>query len=870
MPGAPDVRVRLSAEGVSEVVGAFRQIQAEAARTAKQSRLAGEGHAFLNQQLTSLKALLPTLAVGALVTGFIALAKSGLELADNLGKTQQKTQLSADTLSAWSFAARYADVEQEALSKGLVKFTKSMDDYDKGATKARGSVKDLFGDKNALQGLTMDQRLQKIMQRMVELGPSAMRTGAAITLFGKAGADLLPVMDELGAQGLDVLRERAKKLGLTFDDDALKAAENLNRSLITMKAEAQGMATQFLMGLAPNLANAANAITDATAEGGVSGFQKIGVYAGYVINGIVAAFIIVGDTIAFVLNEGRLLWDDFGNYAKDTLKGVWTAMKMGAGQVMPGGNPFLFFGKSDFERLYQPGSNQFLTRLQSFFEGTQKRVAALFAAPPEVKGKKPNPETNQPDEGKAAKAALDLAQAEADAKLKVASAIQKQQEAAERERYDKGLESLREYYAARLAIVERQGQAEVAAAQAKLDALKTAPLGDELPAERQAKIVAAQAEVDTKRIDVQTQINALKGEEARETETLQQKSLDFEKKIAKSAGDRYAQAKAAIDAEAAQLDALLRKMGVAEAERAKRVEAFRSAGYQAADFDELQRQATQAMNLLDTERERINQQVQGGLLFDFEGEQKKMALEQQRLPLLRQIADEMTRSAITPEQIQAAADFASRVDGLAVASNKAALEMANFKASVEQALTSELSNWLSSGIDQASSLGDAFRGLAASIVGSLRQIAAQMLATYLVQKLLGFLGFAAPTPVKAAGGGLIRGPGSGTSDSIPARLSNGEYVVRAAAVRQPGALELLDGLNFRARQVRRMHTPNFADGGLVDLPAGGGGSKAGLSATLDLDPALVLKRLEATPEFERVIVRTAGRNQKAMKQALGR
>ncbi|TYP88435.1 hypothetical protein [Blastococcus xanthinilyticus] len=45
------------------------------------------------------------------------------------------------------------------------------------------------------------------------------------------------------------------------------------------------------------------------------------------------------------------------------------------------------------------------------------------------------------------------------------------------------------------------------------------------------------------------------------------------------------------------------------------------------------------------------------------------------------------------------------------------------------------------------------------------------------------------TGVAAASGGYIRGPGTGTSDSIPAWLSNGEYVTRAmmtAAVGRPG------------------------------------------------------------------------------------
>ena len=40
--------------------------------------------------------------------------------------------------------------------------------------------------------------------------------------------------------------------------------------------------------------------------------------------------------------------------------------------------------------------------------------------------------------------------------------------------------------------------------------------------------------------------------------------------------------------------------------------------------------------------------------------------------------------------------------------------------------------------------------------------------------------------VFAAGGGEIMGPGTGTSDSIPARLSDGEYVFTAKAVRGAG------------------------------------------------------------------------------------
>jgi TP901 family phage tail tape measure protein len=64
-----------------------------------------------------------------------------------------------------------------------------------------------------------------------------------------------------------------------------------------------------------------------------------------------------------------------------------------------------------------------------------------------------------------------------------------------------------------------------------------------------------------------------------------------------------------------------------------------------------------------------------------------------------------------------------------------------------------------------------------------------------------------------ASGGHVRGPGTGTSDSIPARLSNGEYVIRAAAVRKYGQ-GMFDQLN---RGVAK-----FASGGPVRKFANGG------------------------------------------------
>lgn len=59
---------------------------------------------------------------------------------------------------------------------------------------------------------------------------------------------------------------------------------------------------------------------------------------------------------------------------------------------------------------------------------------------------------------------------------------------------------------------------------------------------------------------------------------------------------------------------------------------------------------------------------------------------------------------------------------------------------------------------------------------------------------------------KMAGGGRVRGPGGPRSDKVPAMLSNGEHVTRAAMVQKHG--KLLDAINAD-------RVPRFAAGGIV-------------------------------------------------------
>lgn len=176
---------------------------------------------------------------------------------------------------------------------------------------------------------------------------------------------------------------------------------------------------------------------------------------------------------------------------------------------------------------------------------------------------------------------------------------------------------------------------------------------------------------------------------------------------------------------------------------------------------------------------------------------------------------------------------------------------------------------------------DLFLNAARSIVSALFEVEARMFAVYLVQqslRLFGGGGGGLSSVVQLAGdvgggvaaaeGGFISGPGGPTSDSIPARLSNGEYVINAAAVQRAG-VGFLDAVNSLGGMgtIRPRRYAGYAAGGLV-APANGSGDGSNHTITLGLEDGMVLRHLESSTG-EAVLLKFAERNRNKLRQLLG-
>lgn len=195
------------------------------------------------------------------------------------------------------------------------------------------------------------------------------------------------------------------------------------------------------------------------------------------------------------------------------------------------------------------------------------------------------------------------------------------------------------------------------------------------------------------------------------------------------------------------------------------------------------------------------------------------ALKQVREAARKKGDQDWQNKQLSPDQIKAIDDvsaaYARQADSL-----RKTQEAFDLTKDVTKGFLSDFLNDLESGKDVWESFGDAALNALNKIADKLIDMAMDQLIGNIFQSLGGGIGqFPGGFGVASssgfadmlglAGGGRVDGPGTGTSDSIPARLSKGEFVVNADATRKFGPL--LDAINS-GRVLK------FASGGMVGAP----------------------------------------------------
>ena len=185
-------------------------------------------------------------------------------------------------------------------------------------------------------------------------------------------------------------------------------------------------------------------------------------------------------------------------------------------------------------------------------------------------------------------------------------------------------------------------------------------------------------------------------------------------------------------------------------------------------------------------------------------------IDNRRLEMLIRLHDEMNKGAQKEAQsmqmsFQTASDLAGALAGLAEEAGAGAPVVAVL--GMAQAIAS-----MGAALSKAFSTGNIWEGIAASItaIATITSVISQM-------KSLNSTAAEEGAKYHYARGGLVTGPGTGTSDSIAARLSNGEAVMTARAVVDWGPVLSMMNVSSGGNAIPTSHLPERRAGGMREM-----------------------------------------------------
>jgi len=801
----------------------------------------------LESTFKGLGSTIAALGVGVGLGALVGTLRSVAEEADKIGKAAQKVGITTEALSALRHAADLSDVSFEALTTGLVRLSKNMSD----AAQGTGDAKDAFAAlkinvERAGGGLKgTDEILAELADKFAEMEDSTGKTALAVKIFGRAGADLIPLLNA-GSSGLAEMRAEAERLGIIIDSKTAKAAEEFNDNMTRLKRTVDGLAVSTFTPLIKQLADFTSAAFDATREthslaaalGALAvakGRQALGASVGEQLaqarrdleSTIAAQQGVFGSGfLSQPLLEARRTWLE--NYIA-TLKAVQRQ------EALALGGP----GAMDPRDL----------RLQG-------RLAPAPALPREPIGQRALRAANVIDEAKRAADALASLE-EARAKAAVAQEQKLAQirlDLLDRFHAD-GLIGEEDYWNRRLEIQRAALQSSISATEREIalrqEAVAKAPKGtaDYLTALKELEDAQRRRndlEQDLGVISTKNYLDAEKAAKAYSDEVTQTyaEQLRFQGRVAEATAQEI---------ELQQRAARTRALAQGDTAQVIRLDEIRKATIARSEFNEVEQRGQDILRDLAAEEERIQNSRRVGATTELESLARTSAARQKAVEELKAISAELGTIAVSskiPELERQAEEFQLQMESLAATSD---LLAEKFDAIGESALGQLFDDVISG----SKSAKEAIEDFGKSVVSEINKLVAQELGRKLYGSLFEAVG-GGGTSLGGLLGGLFTGKGIGSifgGGTISSNLG-AELIAQGVAGFQHGGIFRVGGFGGPDSQLVPMRltpgervqitppgqTSSVANNITVNVNAGGTGSGGASAGQVGMEVGFAVQR----------------------------
>lgn len=200
--------------------------------------------------LASKAGLALSASVLAASAGMGILFKRTIDTAGVLHDLSSQTGISVANLQAMTQVAGEAGVAQEGLAGAIKKMQVSLGGLQAGTkaqTEAFGALGLSYSD---FAGLSPDEQFARLAASIASIEDPMLKTNAAIDVFGKAGADLIPMMQGYGA-AVAAAAAHQEALGIAMSDADAAQLDDLGDSMGRLGDSAEGAATQFAILFGP-------------------------------------------------------------------------------------------------------------------------------------------------------------------------------------------------------------------------------------------------------------------------------------------------------------------------------------------------------------------------------------------------------------------------------------------------------------------------------------------------------------------------------------------------------------------------------------------------------------------------------------------
>jgi hypothetical protein len=321
--------------GVNAASASMKKLQADASglRSGMSALVAIQGTQLFSSIVSSAVSAARSLANLVVSTAETVSAQN--DLAGRLGVTYGE-------LAGLSYAGSLVGVSMDAIGAAMTKAQVAFANAANGSKTANAAFARLGLSVQQLNGLSAEQQFEAIAEAISQLPTEAERAAAAVQIFGRSGAQLLPLFQG-GADGIREAREEAERFGLTLTNAQSGNIDAMGDSFDRAQAAITGVIQQIVAYLAPAVERVTTAFSNFIgAVGGANIGQAIGsgLLQGARFLAQIGDFVIKNFSGVFeYMSQVGEQWGsvvDFFNRAANFLSGVFNAAQAGLGMIILG------------------------------------------------------------------------------------------------------------------------------------------------------------------------------------------------------------------------------------------------------------------------------------------------------------------------------------------------------------------------------------------------------------------------------------------------------------------------------------------------------------------------------------------------------